>query len=93
LSRLCLTTAAVEKAIRITYSECVSVFLVIQHAMRMRRIVLSSAACPALPYEFSILSHKQNYFQKQKQTNKQANKQTNKATEHLILLTDVILLI
>jgi hypothetical protein len=28
------------KAIRITYSKCVSVALVIQHAMRMRHIVI-----------------------------------------------------
>jgi hypothetical protein len=38
------------KAIRTTYSECVSVVLVIQHATRIRRSVLSSVACPALPY-------------------------------------------
>ena len=35
-----------------TYSECVSVALVIQHAKRMRRIMLSSVAHPALPYFF-----------------------------------------
>jgi len=34
----------------ITYSECVSVALVIQHAMRVRRIMLSSLTFPALPY-------------------------------------------
>ena len=39
------------KAISITYSECVSVALV------MQRIILSSLACPALPY-FSTLPHK-----------------------------------
>jgi len=32
----------------ITYSECVSVALVIQHAAPMRRIVLSSVACLVL---------------------------------------------
>ena len=35
------------KAIRITYSECVYVALVIQHAMRMRRMIFSSVDCPA----------------------------------------------
>ena len=45
------------KTINITYSERVSVALVIQHAMRMRRIILSSVVCPAVPY-FSILSRK-----------------------------------
>jgi hypothetical protein len=34
------------KAISITYS----LALVIQHAMRMRRIILSSVACPAVPH-------------------------------------------
>jgi hypothetical protein len=43
------------------YSECVSVALVIQHEMRMRRIVLLSVACPAVQY-FSTLFHKRHYF-------------------------------
>jgi len=42
------------KAIGITYSECESLDLVIQHAMRMRRIILLSAAVVALHY-FSTL--------------------------------------
>jgi hypothetical protein len=44
------------KAISITYCECVSVALVIQHAKRMRRIILSSVACLAVPYFFHIIS-------------------------------------
>jgi len=47
-----------EKTIRITYSQCVSVTLVIKHAKRMRLIILSSVACLALPY-FATLSHKE----------------------------------
>jgi len=36
------------KARGIAYSECVSVFLIIQHSMRIRRITLSHVACPAV---------------------------------------------
>jgi len=53
------------KAISITYSECVSLALVIQHAMRMRRITLSSVACLVLPNNFFFtVTHKRNDFQK-----------------------------
>ena len=45
------------KAINITFSECMFVVLVIHHAVRMRLVVLSSVACPAVPY-FSTLPHK-----------------------------------
>ena len=45
------------KAISITYSECVSVALGIQHAMHIHRIILSYVASPAVQY-FPTLSHK-----------------------------------
>jgi hypothetical protein len=45
------------KAISITYSECVYVALVIQHAKRMRRIILTSVACLAVTYFSTYLIH------------------------------------
>ena len=42
------------KAISITYSECVSVTLGIQHVKRMRRIILSPVACPAVPHFLTL---------------------------------------
>ena len=45
------------KAVSNTYSECVSVALVIQHVVRVRHVTLSSVASLAVPY-FSTLSDK-----------------------------------
>ena len=44
-----------------------SVPLVIPHAMRMIRIILTYVACPD-PWYFSTLSHKQHYLKKKKVT-------------------------
>jgi hypothetical protein len=58
LNRVRVTIFYCGKAIIIiTYSECVSVALVIHHTKRMIRIILSSVACLALPCLFT-LSHK-----------------------------------
>jgi hypothetical protein len=57
MRRVLATPVAGEKAIIITYSECVSVALGIQHALRMLRTILSSVACLVLPY-YATLSHK-----------------------------------
>jgi hypothetical protein len=51
------------KAISITYCECVSVALVIQHVMWLRSVILSSVVSLALQY-FSTLSHKRHAFRK-----------------------------
>jgi hypothetical protein len=53
------------KAINTTYSEYVSVALVIQHAKRIRRSILSSVVCLNLPY-FSAFSKKRYEFWKKK---------------------------
>jgi len=45
------------KETNITYSDCVSVVLIIKHAKCMNYIILSPVACPPVPY-FSTLSHK-----------------------------------
>jgi len=49
------------KAIIMTYSECVSVAFVIQHAKCKRRIIMSTVASLVLAY-FSTLSHKRAQF-------------------------------
>ena len=48
------------KAISTTYSECVSVLLVIQHAMCLRHVVM----CPILLYSIFPLSHTWHGFRK-----------------------------
>jgi len=54
---------AVEEAKSITYSEFVSVPLIIQNAKRMSHIILSSIACLDQPY-ISTLSHNRHDFWK-----------------------------
>ena len=43
------------KAISITYAECVSVALVIQHAKRICHIILSSVICLAVIVFFHVI--------------------------------------
>jgi len=57
LVMLRVTIVAVETAVIITYSACVSVAFAIQHAKRMRRIILSLVARLALP-NFLTFLHK-----------------------------------
>jgi hypothetical protein len=64
LRRVRVTIIAVEKAISIAYSECMSIALVIQHAKRTRRIILLSVAWLALPY-FSTYLINDTIFRKQ----------------------------
>jgi len=54
-----------KKAMIIAQSECVSVALSLQHAIRMHYIV--SVASPALQY-FSTLSHQGHHFRKEKKS-------------------------
>jgi len=51
------------KEMSIINSECLSVALFIQQTQRMRRIILSCSACPAVQ-NFSTLSHKEREFRK-----------------------------
>ena len=53
------------KAVTITYSECFSLALVIQHANRLLRILLYSVFCLTLIH-VSTLSHKGHNFLKKK---------------------------
>jgi len=65
-----ITDARCKHEERSTYSECVSVALVIQHAKRMHPIMLSSVACVFLK-TFSTLYHKRQDFQEKVIENKQ----------------------
>jgi hypothetical protein len=51
------------KSNSITYSECVSVASVIQHAKHMRHVILPSVGCVA-PSHLSALSHERHDFRK-----------------------------
>jgi len=49
------------KTVSISYFECMSVIFVMRHAVRMRRIILSSVSCLAVPY-FPTFNQKQHEF-------------------------------
>ena len=51
------------KVASVTYSECVSVALVVQHVKYMHFIILSFLACLSVQH-FSVVSHKWHDFQK-----------------------------
>jgi len=53
--RDCVTTVAGGKAVNITYSESVFVALVVQHALRMRHIVICGLSGP-IQYFFHVVS-------------------------------------
>ena len=59
---ICVTIVALEKQ-EVSYSGCVCVALVIQHAKYMLHFTLSSVACLAVPY-LSMLSHELHDFLK-----------------------------
>ena len=52
------------KRMSITYSECVFVASVIQHAKRVSLIMLWSVACPAVPYFFRICQKRYDFREK-----------------------------
>ena len=61
-----ITIVAVGKKLNITFSECLFVAVVIQHAMRMRRIIFSSVASQATPYFSTLFKKTVRFLEKKK---------------------------
>ena len=65
LRRFGVIIVGVEQQLNITHREYVPIAVVVQYANRVRHIILSSAACLALPY-FSTLPHNGAIFEGKK---------------------------
>ena len=58
-----ITVSVEKKPVIIAYSECVLIASIIQHVKRMRRVIPSSVACPAVPYFSTSLSFGESFYQ------------------------------
>jgi hypothetical protein len=58
------TNRCVGKAIIITYSECVSLILIIQHTKHMHRMTFSSVACLDVPRSPTLPHKRQDFGEK-----------------------------
>ena len=69
LKRVSFTIFSRGKVLSITYSEGVFVAVVIQHVMRMRRIILSSVASQAISYLPTLFRKLHDFLKKKRALN------------------------